>query len=923
MQESLEANIQTNISAGGKKKLVFFCAGAAVLVLLLLYFFWWPLPADQAYRFVMKDSALALTIVGDKKEEAAARYELAALSNIKAARASRSLKQNPIVWESNNPAVATVDENGLIRAEGKGEALVTGRLGSLSQTVAVTVSYPLQGIAFSDMPQQIIKGQEQTLSVQAIPEQAELPESIEFSSSSPENITIDGAGRIRGVSVGSAVLMAKGAGFEGGVKVAVLSPMTGIHIQRLHRKINIGEQVSLFVSFQPADTTDEKNVSWESSDQTVASVNEAGVLTAHKPGKTVIRAVCGTHRAEREIEIFARLKGISFQEEKHYLLKDEEITPLLRYEPENTTDDKKAVYSSSDEKIASVDEEGLVTALKAGETVITAQVGDFSAQTVVIVRVPMTGIAFEEGGRSLSRGSRMTLPVLYFPADTNDDRSLSWESSDPSVMSVKDGELTALKAGRATITARCGEFAASADFNVVVPVSAVEISRSSLSLNKGETASVKAWVLPEDTTEEKSIRFSSSNPAVASVDERGNIRAAGVGSCRITASHGGFSAACELRVLSPMTGISLNQTQLRLLEGKTAQLSVSFIPWDTTDSRHVSWSSSNTAVGQVDGNGVVRAAGAGDCVITARAGSFSASASLHVDPFIHVASVTLSPGTAHFTSRGETLKLNAAVLPANATAPAVTFSSSNPSVVSVSGDGVLTALSSGQSVITAKAENATASVTVTAELPAPPKVVVLDPGHGGAFTGAVFGGRSEKHLNLRVALHCKAYLEANYQNVAVYLTRGDDRSLSSNLRDDLIARAAVGKNLGADILISLHFNASIDHSASGVIAYHSFAASVAGQSKRLAELLVNKVSALGLSNHGVTYRYYDETGRDPSLGDWYGIVRHSASHGIPAVLMEHCCMDHDISFVDSDEDLYRFGVQDALAIAEYLGLERK
>ena len=265
----------------------------------------------------------------------------------------------------------------------------------------------------------------------------------------------------------------------------------------------------------------------------------------------------------------------------------------------------------------------------------------------------------------------------------------------------------------------------------------------------------------------------------------------------------------------------------------------------------------------------------------------------------------------------------AQVLPENATAPAVSFTSSNPGVISVSGDGVLTAHASGQSVITARAENITASVTVTAELPLPPKVVVIDPGLGGIFPGGVFGGRQEKLLNLKTAQYCKAYLEANYHNVAVYLTHSDDRSLSSDLKEDLMARAAFGKSVGADILISFHYNGSPNHDVSGTIAYYSMAGAVSEQSRRLAQLLVDNIAALGLRNQGVRTRFYDEVGLDPNQGDWYGIVRHSASHRIPAVLLEHCCMDYDISFVDSDEDLYRFAVQDALAIAQYLGLEHK
>ena len=62
---------------------------------------------------------------------------------------------------------------------------------------------------------------------------------------------------------------------------------------------------------------------------------------------------------------------------------------------------------------------------------------------------------------------------------------------------------------------------------------------------------------------------------------------------------------------------------------------------------------------------------------------------------------------------------------------------------------------------------------------------------------------------------------------------------------------------------------------------------------------------------------------DQSKGDYYGIIRYSSGFGIPAVLVEHCCMDHDTWCVDSEEDLIQFGIQDAIAIARYLGLQHK
>ena len=908
-----------------KKKLLGGLVLLTLAALLISYFTWWPLPVEAAYEFDLETKDLVLTIEEGRYGEAALSYGMTAKSEVAALRGRKAFRDASLQWSSSDPAVATVDEQGRIRAVEEGEALITAAWGALSRSCPVKVYYPLKGIALSESKLILNKEEEASLSCGPVPVQAEITEPLSYRSLDTRVATVDETGRVRAESVGSTIIVASSGDFTAECEVTVLSPMRGIRLQKNAFTLNVDQTQQLEILFEPEDTTDDKTLIWESLSPKLAQVDQQGLVKALMPGEAKIIARAGAFETTARFTIKAPLKGLIFREEEKRLIKGESAWLRVFPDPWYSTDQVNAQFSSSNPEIVSVDEKGHITALAPGEARITARSGRFSASCLVTVRVPMEGIAIREEGGDLVRGTQKQLTAVFLPEDTNDDRKLIWESSDESVLKVtQEGLVEALAAGEAEVRMRCGEFSAALPFTVIVPVSGVELDQAELEIKRGESALLTARVLPEDTTEDKSIYFASSNEGVARVDGEGRVWGMGPGACEIYARHGDFAASCQVKVTAPLTGISLDQRAITLLEGRSSQLQVSFDPWDTTDSRAVSWSSSNTAVAGVDAEGNIRANGPGDCRITATVGAFSASAEIHVNPYIPVQSVSLSSVDISFYHYGEGTKLEARVEPANATYPGVSWSSSDPSVVSVSEDGRVVALKSGVAHITAKAEDRTAGCVVYVNLPPPAKVVVLDPGHGGIFDGAIYEGRYERQMNLTTAIACKNYLEANYEGVEVHLTRSGDASLSENLKADLYNRAAYAKQMGATILVSLHYNASLFHDASGVAVYASFDPRVGDDSQALASVMVNQLAAYtGLSNGGVRLRYYDEVGLDTSMGDYYGIIRHSAGFGIPAVLVEHCHMDYDIWCIDSEEDLIQFGIQDAIAIARYLGLPHK
>lgn len=191
-------------------------------------------------------------------------------------------------------------------------------------------------------------------------------------------------------------------------------------------------------------------------------------------------------------------------------------------------------------------------------------------------------------------------------------------------------------------------------------------------------------------------------------------------------------------------------------------------------------------------------------------------------------------------------------------------------------------------------------------------IVVIDPGHGGSDMGAITKGILEKKLNYHVATSMQREL-MKYENVEVYLTREKDTDIS--LKD----RAVFAKDKQADILISLHFNASESHSLSGAETYVSSKEPLKSKADKLANTELALLEQYGIPIHG-NFTRLNDYGQD-----YYGIIRESAAFGIPAVIVEHCYLDvpNEEKFYDTSDDLERLGKIDATAVAMAYCLQSK
>lgn len=169
---------------------------------------------------------------------------------------------------------------------------------------------------------------------------------------------------------------------NGGVNVIV--PLTGIQLDSTDVSITNVETKQLAVITTPSDATDATSTTWKSSNTSVATVDENGLITAVSNGTTTITAKVGSYTASCTVTVTSPLTGISFANPAVTLKQGASTDLVVQYTPEDTTDAKDVVWSTSDATIAIVNN-GIIVGVGEGSATVTAKVGSFSAECIVTV----------------------------------------------------------------------------------------------------------------------------------------------------------------------------------------------------------------------------------------------------------------------------------------------------------------------------------------------------------------------------------------------------------------------------------------------------------------------------------------------------------------------------------------------------------
>lgn len=386
-------------------------------------------------------------------------------------------------------------------------------------------------------------------------------------------------------------------------------------------------------------------------------------------------------------------------------------------------------YTSSDTRVAAVNESGLVKASGEGTATITAAMispadGE-RFESSVDLRVANEVARVELPAEvQLLPGKTRKLSAKLFPASAP-DKTLTWSvDAQPGIASVAgDGTVTAGdRLGIAVVTATAANGrSASCSVYVTDPAKSVAVrsQNGAAALEVNGTLQLIAGVLPESAYQR--VSWTSTNKYTASVDENGLVRAIKPGKVILTATaKDGTKAAgaFALEVVSPVSAVSLPEIAT-VLTGKSLKLTTKISPKNATD-KTLSWSSDNPCA-KVNEDGVVTGVSNGTAIITAASGNgLSASCKVTVKTLAESILLTAEDGQT-LLYPGETVKLNATLVPTDASKVKLAWRSTVYRIAKANERGEVTAYRPGQATITAEAAegDATGSIALTVLNPAP------------------------------------------------------------------------------------------------------------------------------------------------------------------------------------------------------------
>ena len=629
-----------------------------------------------------------------------------------------------INWTSTDTSVATIDSTGLVTAVKKGTTQINATMVNKElfgtdemHTATITINV-IDSFAVSES--QHIMNVGDSFDISAIVTDQSATVTWVSSDESVAKVAVSKDNKfgatITGVSKGTATITATqiidGVAKYATCEVSVKEPVVNVEISPAQIEILRGSKYPLVIEFTPF-RPDNMNVMWVSSDNSIVTVDDKGVITGVKGGQAAVSVISEDGIKVASCTVTVREPVTSIQLDVHRV-----TTSLLTgtyqltytIEPKGEGVNRDVTWTSSAPDIATVSENGLVTFLKPGKATIVVKTIDGGISGNLIdtcefyINNPVTSVDLDYTDITLKMGEEFRLTALVLPEDAS-DKTVLWSSSDTNVATVNEnGMVTAVNSGSATILCKSADSGETSMCNVTVyqPVTGVTISNESMTVRKGQEFWLNATCQPENAMN-KLIIWSSSDTSIATVDKNGKVTAVEPGDCVITATSqdSGVTARCSLTVTQPITGISLNTNAKTILAGEKFVIIPTIEPLDA-DNKNVTYTSSDTSVATVDSDGIVTGVRGGKTVIIVKTEERGLIASCLVTVQEFVSSVNITQDSAQM-NLGAVLQLQAEVLNETATNRKLTWSSTNNGILQVDSTGKVTAVGMGTATIYAYA----------------------------------------------------------------------------------------------------------------------------------------------------------------------------------------------------------------------------
>ena len=479
--------------------------------------------------------------------------------------------------------------------------------------------------------------------------------------------------------------------------------VTGVTLDKSSISILVGASETLAATVSPKDAAN-KNVSWKSDKPEIAAVDANGKVTGVAEGEATITvttddggktATCKVIVSDKEIKV----TGVKLNKSETSILVGGNETLTATVLPEDATN-QKVTWKSDKPEIATVDANGKVTGVKAGEATITVTTEDGGKTatckvTVSDTEIKVTGVTLNKTALTLNIGASETLSATVAPADAT-NKKVTWKSSDAAVATVDtNGKVTAVKAGEATITVTTEDGGKTATCKVTVKtatiaVTGVTLNKTATSLLVGGSETLTATVAPAEATNKK-VTWKSDKPEIASVDANGKVTGvkAGEATITVTTEDGGKTATCKVTV-KPNLVSEITLAALAIYVGESKAVTATVKPDDATN-KELTWTSSDETVATVDATGKVTGKKIGTATITATAQDGSGvSGSCTVTVLSAVKTVTVTPANLTL-GKNKSYTLTATVDAQPGTDTGVTWTSSDTTIATVDATGKVTA----------------------------------------------------------------------------------------------------------------------------------------------------------------------------------------------------------------------------------------
>jgi trimeric autotransporter adhesin len=660
------------------------------------------------------------------------------------------LPARPVTFTTSNATVATVSSTGLVTALAAGGTIITAASEGRTAVATITVSaVPVATVVVTPSANPVVVGQTTQLKAELLDGSGKplVGRPVLWSTSAANIATVSSTGLVTAVAPGEATISATSEGKSGSASVAVSpKPVSAVIVSPGQASVTVGSttQLTAQVTDDQGNVLGGRPITFTSGLPSIATVNATGVVTGVATGTTTITATSEGKTGTATVTVtpipVARV-GVVPDAPNVTLGQTLQLGVVVEGPNGQALVGRGTTWSSGAPLIASVSGSGLVAGLSPGVAVIFASVeGVVGSATVTVRQVSVAAVVITPPTSNIIVGGAVQLAASVRDATGAElpGRLVGWSSSDEAIAVVSStGRVSGLKLGTATITASSEGKSGTATVTVgPAPVASVTVTPPTASVTVGQTATFEAQTLDAagGALTGRTITWSSSSTAVATVAQTGVVTGVAAGTATITATSEGKSGTATVTVSAvPVATVTVAPATLPLQVGATGALTATTrdAANNVLTGRPITWSSGNTAIATVAPNGTVTAVAPGSATITAASEGKTGTATVTVTavPPAPVASVSVAPTSANLTIGG-TQQITATPRDAQGNALAgrqVTWQTGNANVATVNQSGLITAVGAGNTSVTATSEGRVGTVTVAVSLPPVGSVTVTPP----------------------------------------------------------------------------------------------------------------------------------------------------------------------------------------------------